>query len=62
MHAQDNAASGQAQTGAKALLISAIASGQSKTTVTAALARKLARAGKRVRVFSSRRGPTSSIR
>ena len=33
------------------LLISAIASGQGKTTVAAALARKLVRQGKRVRVF-----------
>lgn len=36
---------------AKALLVSAVASGQGKTSVTAALARKLARMGKRVRVF-----------
>ena len=36
---------------AKALLVSAVASGQGKTSVTAALARKLARQGKRVRVF-----------
>jgi cobyrinic acid a,c-diamide synthase len=36
---------------AKALLIAAVASGQGKTTVTAALARKLVRLGKRVRVF-----------
>jgi cobyrinic acid a,c-diamide synthase len=36
---------------ARALLISAIASGQGKTTVTAALARRLIRAGQRVRVF-----------
>ncbi len=35
----------------KALLVAAVASGQGKTTVTAALARKLARQGKRVRVF-----------
>ncbi|WP_426197614.1 cobyrinate a,c-diamide synthase [Massilia sp. DWR3-1-1] len=35
----------------KALLVTAMASGQGKTTVTAALARKLARQGKRVRVF-----------
>lgn len=35
----------------KALLIAAVASGQGKTTVTAALARKLVRMGKRVRVF-----------
>jgi cobyrinic acid a,c-diamide synthase len=37
--------------GARAVLIAAVASGQGKTTVTAALARKLARAGRRVRVF-----------
>ena len=36
---------------ARAALISAIASGQGKTTVTAALARRLSRAGERVRVF-----------
>lgn len=35
----------------KALLVSAVASGQGKTSVTAALARKLVRLGKRVRVF-----------
>jgi cobyrinic acid a,c-diamide synthase len=35
----------------KALLVAAVASGQGKTTVTAALARKLVRMGKRVRVF-----------
>ncbi|MES2163480.1 MAG: cobyrinate a,c-diamide synthase [Pseudomonadota bacterium] len=35
----------------KVLLVAAVASGQGKTTVTAALARKLARQGKRVRVF-----------
>ena len=35
----------------RAVLISAIASGQGKTTVTAALARRLTRAGQRVRVF-----------
>ena len=35
----------------KALLVSAVASGQGKTSVTAALARKLARQDKRVRVF-----------
>ncbi|MQA42773.1 cobyrinate a,c-diamide synthase [Rugamonas aquatica] len=35
----------------KALLVAAVSSGQGKTTVTAALARKLARQGKRVRVF-----------
>jgi cobyrinic acid a,c-diamide synthase len=33
------------------LLVSAVASGQGKTTVTAALARRLGRQGKRVRVF-----------
>jgi cobyrinic acid a,c-diamide synthase len=35
----------------KALLVAAVASGQGKTTVTAALARKLVKQGKRVRVF-----------
>ena len=35
----------------KALLLAAVASGQGKTTVTAALARKLVRLGQRVRVF-----------
>jgi cobyrinic acid a,c-diamide synthase len=35
----------------RALLVSAVASGQGKTSVTAALARKLTRMGKRVRVF-----------
>lgn len=35
----------------KAVLVSAVASGQGKTTVTAALARKLVRQGQRVRVF-----------
>jgi len=35
----------------KALMVSAVASGQGKTTVTAALARKLVRQGQRVRVF-----------
>jgi cobyrinic acid a,c-diamide synthase len=35
----------------KALLVAAVSSGQGKTTVTAALARKLVRLGKRVRVF-----------
>jgi len=35
----------------KAVLVAAVASGQGKTTVTAALARKLVRQGKRVRVF-----------
>lgn len=38
---------------ARAVLVSAIASGQGKTTVTAALARKLARAGLKVRVFKT---------
>jgi cobyrinic acid a,c-diamide synthase len=38
---------------AKAVLVSAAASGQGKTTVTAALARKLARQGQRVRVFKT---------
>ena len=36
---------------ARAVLVAAVASGQGKTTVTAALARKLVRAGRRVRVF-----------
>jgi cobyrinic acid a,c-diamide synthase len=36
---------------ARAVLVAAAASGQGKTTVTAALARKLLRAGQRVRVF-----------
>lgn len=36
---------------ARAVLVAAAASGQGKTTVTAALARKLVRAGRRVRVF-----------
>lgn len=35
----------------RAVLIAAMASGQGKTTVTAALARSLARAGQRVRIF-----------
>jgi cobyrinic acid a,c-diamide synthase len=38
---------------ARVLLVSAIASGQGKTTVTAALARRLARQGERVRVFKT---------
>lgn len=38
---------------ARTLLVSAIASGQGKTTVTAALARRLIRAGQRVRVFKT---------
>ena len=37
----------------RVLLVSAIASGQGKTTVTAALARKLAAQGQRVRVFKA---------
>ncbi|HJV84607.1 MAG TPA: cobyrinate a,c-diamide synthase [Noviherbaspirillum sp.] len=37
----------------KAVLVSAVASGQGKTTVTAALARKLVRSGMRVRVFKT---------
>jgi cobyrinic acid a,c-diamide synthase len=37
--------------GARMVLVAAIASGQGKTSVTAALARKLAREGQRVRVF-----------
>jgi cobyrinic acid a,c-diamide synthase len=42
-----------APTTCRAVLISAIASGQGKTTVTAALARRLVREGKRVRVFKT---------
>ena len=38
---------------ARALLVSAIASGQGKTTVTAALARHFMRRGQRVRVFKT---------
>jgi len=38
-------------TGARAVLVAAMASGQGKTSVTAALARKLVRQGLRVRVF-----------
>ena len=37
--------------GARVVLVAAMSSGQGKTTVTAALARRLARIGKRVRVF-----------
>ncbi|MFC4932017.1 cobyrinate a,c-diamide synthase [Massilia sp. GCM10023247] len=37
--------------GARIVLVAAVASGQGKTTVTAAIARSLARAGQRVRVF-----------
>ncbi|GAB3471128.1 cobyrinate a,c-diamide synthase [Massilia terrae] len=40
-----------AHPGARMVLVAAIASGQGKTTVTAALARRLARMGQRVRVF-----------
>ena len=40
-------------TSARVVLISAIASGQGKTTVTAALARKLVKLGQRVRVFKT---------
>ncbi len=39
------------QVAVKALLVAAVASGQGKTTTTAALARKLVRMGKRVRVL-----------
>ncbi len=39
--------------GVRAVLVSATASGQGKTTVTAALARKLVRQGRRVRVFKT---------
>lgn len=39
------------RTGARILLVAAVASGQGKTTVTAALARALVRRGQRVRVF-----------
>ena len=38
-------------TGARIALVAAMSSGQGKTTVTAALARRLVRMGKRVRVF-----------
>jgi cobyrinic acid a,c-diamide synthase len=38
---------------ARVVLVSAIASGQGKTTVTAALARKLMRQGQRVRIFKA---------
>jgi cobyrinic acid a,c-diamide synthase len=40
-------------TNVRAVLVSAVASGQGKTTVTAALARRLANGGKRVRVFKT---------
>jgi len=43
----------QAPSGARIALVSAAASGQGKTTVTAALARKIARQGRRVRVFKT---------
>jgi cobyrinic acid a,c-diamide synthase len=39
--------------GARVVLVSAVASGQGKTTVTAALARRLAREGLKVRVFKT---------
>jgi len=39
------------QSGARMVLVAAVASGQGKTSVTAALARKLVRGGQRVRVF-----------
>lgn len=39
------------QSGARTVLVAGIASGQGKTTVTAALARRFARMGQRVRVF-----------
>ena len=39
--------------GVRAVMVSAVASGQGKTTVTAALARKLVRQGQRVRVFKT---------
>lgn len=42
-----------AKTAAKTVLISAIASGQGKTSTTAALARKLVRLGQRVRIFKA---------
>jgi cobyrinic acid a,c-diamide synthase len=42
---------GPQQIAARAVLVSAVASGQGKTSVTAALARKLVKQGKRVRVF-----------
>lgn len=38
---------------ARAVLVSAVASGQGKTTATAALARRLMRAGQRVRIFKT---------
>ncbi|RYE97259.1 MAG: cobyrinate a,c-diamide synthase, partial [Oxalobacteraceae bacterium] len=41
----------RAHPGARVVLVAAMASGQGKTTVTAALARRLIRMGKRVRVF-----------
>ena len=41
------------------LLMSAVASGQGKTTVTAALARKLVRQGLRVRVFKTGLDPAA---
>lgn len=52
-HGHVDAAQPTITTGCRAVLISAIASGQGKTTVTAALARRLVREGKRVRVFKT---------
>jgi cobyrinic acid a,c-diamide synthase len=45
--------SAQVTSACRAVLVSAIASGQGKTTVTAALARRLRRDGKHVRVFKT---------
>ena len=42
---------GNRDSGARAVLVAAMSSGQGKTSVTAALARKLVRRGQRVRVF-----------
>jgi cobyrinic acid a,c-diamide synthase len=47
------ASSGKRMTTARVVLVSAVASGQGKTTVTAALARKLIRQGLRVRMFKT---------
>ena len=53
-HAQENGLPEKmSKPGARVVLISAAASGQGKTTVTAALARKLSRQGLRVRVFKT---------
>ena len=49
MHEQFNKQAGR--TGARVMLVAAIASGQGKTTVTAALARRLQQMGQTVRVF-----------